>query len=121
MTVVPTPPANATAINEPVTVRLQGGEQATVDFETVQAVTRLQVPIVAISKRPQSRYAVKSDGTLRYGPAEIPPTDIDDLSVCFIPALEFEDTLSVEVSNLGGGAADYHVQPIGWEPPGGSA
>jgi hypothetical protein len=118
---VPTPSAHAVPINEPATVRLQGGERATVEFSTVQAVSELRIPIVAISKHKETTYTIKSDGRDVYGPADIPPTDIDDLGVCFVPALPFEDTLTVEVVNLSSSARDYHIQPIGWEPQGGGA
>lgn len=121
MNLVPKPSAQDTPINEPATVRLQGGEKATVEFETVQSTSDLMVPILAISKQPQSVYTVESDGNRRYGPADIPPTDIDDLQVCFVPALRFESTLTVEISNLGSTARDYHIQPIGWEPFGGDS
>jgi hypothetical protein len=116
MKVVPEPTAEDTPVNEPATVRLQGGEKATVEFETVQSTSDLVLPIVAISKHPESVYTVESDGTRRYGPADIPPTDIDDLQVCFVPALRFESTLTVEISNLGSTARDYNIQPIGYEP-----
>jgi hypothetical protein len=118
---VPTPEPSATPVNEPATVRLEGGEKATVEFSTVQAVTELVVPIVAISKHPQSTYVVSSDVRNRYGPADIPPTDIDDLQVCFIPALTFDTSLTVEVTNLGASPRDYSIQPIGWEPLSGGA
>lgn len=120
MNAVPTPTADATPFNEPATVRLEGGEKATAEFSTVQAVTELQVPVVAVSKHPQSVYVVSADGRNRYGPADIPPTDIDDLQVCFLPALTFGNTLTVEVTNLSASARDYHIQPIGWESPGGA-
>lgn len=119
MNAVPTPTPGATPFNEPATVRLQSGEKATVEFSTVQAVTELHVPVVAVSKHPQSAYVVSADGRNRYGPADIPPTDIDDLQVCFLPALTFGNSLTVEVTNLGSSARDYHIQPIGWEPRGG--
>jgi hypothetical protein len=109
MNPVPEPTPEDTPVNEPATVRLDGGEQATVTFETVRSVSDLMVPIVAISKHPDSVYTVSSDGVRRYGPADIPPTDIDDLQVCFVPALRFDSTLTVEVSNLGGTTRDYHI------------
>jgi hypothetical protein len=120
MNPVPEPAPDATPVNEPVSVRLDVGEQATVTFETVQSVSDLMVPIVAISKHPESVYKVSSDGTRRYGPADIPPTDVDDLSVCFVPALRFDSKLTVEVTNLSSSTRNYHIQPVGWEPFGGT-
>lgn len=113
---VPAPGLGDVPLNEPVSVDLDPDQRATVTFEPVQQNTRFVLPIVAISKYPDSTYQVETDDNLRYGPASVPPTDIDDLQVTFIPALRFSRQLQVEVSNLGSAARTYHIQPMGWEP-----
>ncbi|PSP38288.1 hypothetical protein BRC71_06335 [Halobacteriales archaeon QH_7_65_31] len=117
----PRPSSGAIPFNEVVTVQLNPGEQATVTFEPVQSVSRFQLPVVAISKFPQSSYEVRADGQQRFGPAGAPPTDPDDMAATFLPALEFSDELEVTVSNLAASstARTYIVQPVGWEPMGG--
>jgi len=45
----------------------------------VQNSAEFRVGTVAISKRPDSEYVVRMDGETVFGPAPIPPTDIDDL------------------------------------------
>ena len=114
----PEPSPDAVGFNEPATVDLDAGEKGTVEYEPKQRVSELVLPIIAISKFAGCVYEVRSDGKSRYGPSEIPPTDIDDLQVCFLPALRFTDNLTVEISNLGETARTIHVQPIGWEPEG---
>lgn len=113
---VPAPTPDAVGVNEPATVELDPGEKATVTYQQKQRVSSLRLPIIAISKFSGCVYEIRADGKERYGPAEIPPTDIDDLSVCFLPALHFEDELTIEVTNLGEVARTIHMQPIGWEP-----
>lgn len=111
----PRPTPSATRINEPVTATLPPNEKATFTFDAKGRTSDLVIPIVAISKLPSFTYEVRSDGSPQYGPARIPPTDIDDLSVCFIPALEFSETLVVEVANLSPNERTVHAQLIGWE------
>jgi len=112
---VPQPSRGATRINEPATATLDPGEKATFRFDASGRTNELVVPIVAISKLPGFAYSVRSDGSDRYGPARIPPTDIDDLSTCFIPALRFDRELTVEAVNLSETARIVHAQLIGWE------
>jgi len=52
-----------------------------------------------------------------FGPAPIPPTDIDDLQVTFTPALGFSQSMEVIVRNLSAttGERDYSIQPVGYE------
>jgi hypothetical protein len=111
----PQPTEGATRINEPSTATIKNGEKATFTFDADGRTNDLIIPIVAMSKLPGFVYELRSDGTDRYGPARIPPTDIDDLSVCFLPALRFSDKLTVEISNVANNERVAHVQLIGWE------
>jgi hypothetical protein len=114
----PQPDKNAVGINEPATIDLDPGERGTVTYETQQRISEIVLPVLAISKYAGCVYEVRADGQWRYGPAEIPPTDIDDLSVCFLPALRFETSLTIQITNLGSTGRTINVQPIGWEPVG---
>jgi len=114
----PEPTPGDVAINEPATVELAVGERGTIEFETKNRVSELVLPTVAISKYVGCIYEIRADGRSRYGPARIPPTDIDDLGVTFLPALRFEDKLTVEVTNAGEFDRVIHAQPVGWEPQG---
>lgn len=112
---VPEPTQADIPFNAPVKRRLQAGEKLIATFRPEQATTTFHAPIVAISKQPEMQYVVKADGKTRYD-APVPPTDIDDLQVCFTPALSFNNELKVTVSNLSDSVArDVTVQPVGWE------
>ena len=114
--VVPAPSAEDIPVNEPVSVDIGPDQQATVTFTARQRTNNgFVLPIVAVSKRSQSSYEITMDEEEVYGPASIPPTDIDDLGVCFVPAYEFEQELEVQVANLSDTEREYHVQPIGYE------
>jgi len=116
MEVIPNPEPGDVPLNEPVSVDLQGGEQATVTFT---ASTRTNggfiLPILAASKYSQSTYEVALDDENIYGPTTIPPTDIDDLEVCWVPAWEFGQEIEVTVTNLSDTERLYHIQPIRFE------
>lgn len=114
----PEPTPDATPINKPATVTLQPDERGTITFSPKKRVSELVLPIIAMSKHPSCIYEVRTDGDAVYGPASIPPTDIDDLQVCFLPALRFSETLTIEVSNVGSATRQINVQPVGWEPAG---
>lgn len=116
----PEPSADATRVNETASVDLNSGEQATVAFEAENRVSSLVLPIVAISKYPGFVYEISRDGSTVYGPSRIPPTDIDDLNPCFIPALQLSDTMTIEISNLSTADRTITVQAVGWEPTGGA-
>ena len=114
----PEPSVGDTGFNSPSTIELDPGERGTVRFDPKNRVSELVLPIVAMSKHDGVIYSVRADGKDRYGPAQIPPTDVDDLGVCFLPALRFEDSLTCEVTNLGTSTRRIHIQPVGWEPGG---
>ena len=111
----PKPSAGDIPFNAPVKKRLGPGEKLTATFSPEQRTTTFHAPIVAISKHPEMQYIIKADDSKRYD-APIPPTDIDDLQVCFAPALSFRRELRVEVLNLSDGTTrPVAVQPVGWE------
>ncbi|QZP37750.1 hypothetical protein [Halobaculum magnesiiphilum] len=115
--VVPAPSEFDKPVNEPLTVELDGGERATFTYAPRQQTTPgFVVPIVAASKYTESSYTVWFDGRQVYGPAPIPPTDIDDLAITFLPAYEFEEQLKVRCENLSENTPRrYTVQPVGYE------
>lgn len=116
MTVVPEPAADDIPFNDPISRRLDGGQKLTVEFVTTQRVTDFVLPILAISKHPESSYEVWLDTERVYGPAPIPPTDVDDLQTTFYPAKRFESRMKVIVRNLSDSITrSYSIQPVGWE------
>lgn len=118
MKLVPEPSEGDVPINEPATVTLDPGDRGTVKFTTKNRVSELILPTIAASKYPNCVYKIRADAVDRYGPATVPPTDVDDLGICFVPALKFSDSLTVEITNLGDIKRTVAVQPIGWEPSG---
>jgi len=114
--VVPQPKADDIPFNDPISRQLNGGQKLIITFDPTQRVTEFVLPVLAISKHPQSSYEVWLDGQQVYGPAPIPPTDIDDLTVTFLPAQRFEASMKVIVRNLSDNTPrSYSVQPVGWE------
>lgn len=118
---IPRPQPDDVPVNQPEKVILDGGQRARIRYRPVQRKTDgFVMPIVAVSKHPESTYRAKFDGQLRYGPSSIPPTDIDDLAVTFLPAYEFERELEIVVTNTSSSTTrTYHIQPIGFERAGG--
>jgi hypothetical protein len=116
VTIVPQPSPHDIPFNDPVSSRLDGGQKLVVEFETAQRVTDFVLPILAISKHPESSYEVWLDGEQEYGPSPIPPTDVDDIGPTFLPAKRFGTSMKVIVRNLSASTPrSYSVQPIGWE------
>lgn len=113
---VPCPAASDAPFNETVSATLSPGQKLTAEFTPEQTDTTMYLPILAVSKFPNMSYRAEADGEPIYGPSRIPPTDVDDLSVTFIPAKSFERKLVVEASNLDSTADRFVViQPVGWE------
>lgn len=108
-------PGNAVSFNETVSRVLDPGQQLTAEFTPKQRTATFHLPVLAVSKFPDSTYRVKTDGTTVFGTAPIPPTDVDDLDVTFIPPKEFTGSLEVQVTNAGANTRRYHVQALGWE------
>lgn len=119
MKVVPEPEPGDIPVNEPLSASIDGQQKATFKWKLTQNVSKVQIPVVAATKYDQTSYKVWCDGgSPIYGPREVPPTELDDKAVCFMPARSFSSELKVEIVNLrdsGTAARTYHVQPIGWE------
>jgi len=114
--IVPEPHPEAVGYNDPISRRLDPGQQLTVTFSPDQQVSEFVLPILAMSKHPNSSYEVWMDDEIVYGPAPIPPTDIDDVAATFVPAKSFSSSLRVIIRNLDDNTTrTYSVQPIGWE------
>lgn len=115
--VVPEPDADDRPVNEPTSVALGSNQEATLTWRPAQQVGTIVLPTVAISKRPDSEYVVRIDGETVFGPAPIPPTDIDDLAPTFLPAYELQQELTLIVRSFQQTTGDrtYHVQPVGYE------
>lgn len=114
--VVPCPDAADRPYNVTETALLDQGQKLTASFTPEGATTRARLPIVAMSKYPGATYEVKIDGETRYGPSQVPPTDIDDSTVTFIPAYRWNEAVEAIVRNVSGGdSRETTVQIIGWE------
>lgn len=109
------PPEDAIALCEPETVRLNGGQKATIAFEPKRSSSIVRVVTAAISKYPNSTYTVKLDGNTEYGPAALPPTDVDDMAGMWRPAKRAENDIEVIIKNVGQNRRTYHSQLVGWE------
>ena len=86
--------------NEPVTNTLGPGQQVTVTFTATQRSGEFVVPALGISKHAAMTYEVRMDNETVYGPAEVPPTDIDDMGTTFYPPRRFSRTMEVRMTNL---------------------
>lgn len=114
--VVPCPDPADRPYNVTETETLDQGQRLTATFEPSGATTRARLPIVAMSKYPGATYTIRIDGETRYGPAQVPPTDIDDSTVTFLPAFRWNDSVEAIVRNVSGGnGRETTVQIIGWE------
>lgn len=117
--IVPEPAPDDVPYNDPITRSVDPGQQLIVTFEPTQQVTEFVLPTLAVSKHPSSSYEVWRDGEKVYGPAPIPPTDIDDLTATWLPARRFSSKLRIIVRNLSENTTRrYSIQPIGWEVTG---
>lgn len=101
--------------NDVVSVSLASGEEAVIGYEPEDRYSNFIVSMVAMSKYPNSSYEVEMDGQTRFGPAEIPPTDIDDSDDTWTPARVFSDRMEIVISNLSSSNRTYHVQVEGRE------
>jgi hypothetical protein len=113
--VIPTPKAADIPFNSPYTVKLSDGEKATVRYEPEQSGSTFYLASLAVSKHPGAIYEVRDDGETTYGPSAIPPTDIDDMTICWTPCQRFQTDLEVIVRNNSGTTHTFHVQPLGYE------
>lgn len=102
--------------NQAKAVTLDAGQEAEITFEPAERQSEYYMATLAISKRSDSSYRVETDGTNEFGPAPIPPTDIDDDADTFRPPATFEDSVTVTVANLDSSATrTYNLQVVGWE------
>ena len=117
MRTVPQPDPGDRPLNQPQTVRLDPGERVTVKFTATQRTgSGFVLPMLAMSKHPNSVYAAKvDDDEVIYPESSVPPTDIDDKQITFMPAYEFAEKLVVTMANLSESTRRYTCQPIGFE------
>lgn len=116
MNCIPEPAADAIPVNDPATTDVGPGQRATFTFTAATRTNNgFYLPVLAASKRSQTSYEVKLDGVNIYGPAAVPPTDIDDTAICFLPAFEFSQKIEVVIINMGDSTREYTVQPIGFK------
>jgi hypothetical protein len=118
MQVVPEPDTGDIPINEALTKEIPDGSKLIVTFTPEQRTTQFRLASLGISKHPQTTYEVRADGNNVYGPAPIPPTDVDDLVTTWIPTLAFSQKLQVVIRNVGEQARFYTLQPVGYEEVG---
>lgn len=114
--VVPCPNPSDRPYNVTETKVLDQGERMTATFTPEGATTDARMPIVAMSKYPGATYEVQIDDETRYGPASVPPTDIDDMTVTFIPAYRWNKKVKCIIRNVSGGnGRETTAQILGWE------
>ena len=109
------PPSDASSFAKPQSVELDPGQKATMEWSPERSGSTFYLSVVGISKISDSTYSIQADGRPIFGEAAIPPTDIDNTVPIWDPPKTFEDTLTVEVKNLGDGTQTYHAQPVGFE------
>jgi hypothetical protein len=84
-------------VNQAVGTEIEAGQKATFEFEP--DASGMKIDVVAASKYRGLTYTVKVDDEVRFGPAPIPPTDIDDLSTTHNPRLPVDRHLKIKVQN----------------------
>lgn len=115
MNVYPPPTEAAAPYNRVQSVDLDGNQRAVMTWEPENSGSVFYLPALAATKTADAVYTVKTDGARVYGPAETPPTDIDDMGVTFVPSQTFRTKLEVIIDYLGTGTKTFHVQPVGFE------
>jgi len=114
--VSPCPHPSDLPYNETETGTLDEGQKLVAEFTPEGATTQARLPIVAMSKYPGATYEVQIDDDTVYGPAAVPPTDVDDTDVTFLPAYAWNEKVRCVVRNVSGGdQQDTTIQIIGWE------
>jgi len=110
------PEADDVAYNQAVSASVDPGKKLIARFTTEQTAANFHLPVLLASKYSEMSYEVKLDGATEYGPAPVPPSDVDDSGgVQFAPPKEFQQTLKVIVRNLSNTTRFVIVQPQGWE------
>lgn len=118
MNVVPEPDGNDVSVHETASVDLEPGQKVEVVMQPDSQGSLHRIPIVAVTKHSDATYQIDIDGnTERFGPSPVPPTDIDDLAVTFLPALRLQNELRIIVRDVRstGNPRQYVMQVIGWE------
>lgn len=113
--VIPEPSPDDTPFLSPYTVTVPAGSKATVTFEPEESGSVFYLASVAISKEDQTTYELRDDGTTMFGPAAVPPTDIDDSSVTWVPCQRFRTSLTAIIKNVSSAERTYTVLPMGYE------
>ncbi|MGB9987317.1 hypothetical protein [Salarchaeum japonicum] len=114
---VPKPDPSDAPVHETESVALEPGQKATITMSPSTSGNLHYIPTIAVSKYSGATYAVAVDGTSRFGPAAMPPTDPDNAQVTFLPCLQLRRELTVTVKDVRatGSEREYLVQVIGWE------
>lgn len=84
-------------VNEADGTEIPAGAKA--EFTFTPDASGMQLDAVAASKYRGLSYEVRADGDQRFGPAPIPPTDIDDMTTTHNPRLEVSRDLVITVRN----------------------
>ena len=112
----PCPDSSDLPYNNAETATIDEGQKLVARFVPEGATTDARLPIAAARYHPGCTYEIRIDGETRYGPATIPPTDIDDLDVTFIPAYQWGDSVEIIIRNVSGGSQlAVAAQIVGWE------
>lgn len=114
---IPFPDESDTPVHEAAKVSLEPGQKAIVTMSPETAGSQHRIPVVAISKHGRTNYRIKVDGSTRFGPSPIPPTDPDDMGTVFMPTLSLQREMKVQIKDVrsSGGARTFYVQTIGWD------
>lgn len=116
MNTIPCPQPGDNPVNTAAGGEVPPGSKIVIEFEPEQRSTTFRMPVLAISKYPDAEYSIKADGEQIFGPAPVPPTDVDDLDVCFIPAVTWGSSIEVTARNLSEQSTRmFTAQLIGWE------
>ncbi|MFB6302770.1 MAG: hypothetical protein ABEH78_07925 [Haloferacaceae archaeon] len=100
-------------LNDAERTNIPSGNQATFTFDPDGS--GMWVDVVAASKFDGLTYEVRVDQTRRFGPAGVPPTDIDDLNTTHKPPLEVNRQLKIIVRNPSATDRTVAAQVRGWE------
>lgn len=84
-------------VNRVEQVAIPSGARA--EFEFTPDASDMAVDVVAASKFQGLTYELRVDGTTRFGPVGIPPTDIDDMATTHNPRLLARSDLTMIVRN----------------------
>mgnify|MGYP006928077219 CR=1 FL=1 len=100
-------------VNEADGTEIPAGSKA--EFIFTPDASGMQLDAVAASKYRGLSYEVRADGDQRFGPAPIPPTDIDDMTTTHNPRLEVSRDLVITVRNPSSSARFVAAQVRGVE------